>query len=821
MKTVLGKADLKNSAENAPAVEASDRILMPSETAWELAWRKSEELRLAERKQMTDSLERNERLISAILKTLPLSLWYVNGRGEVQLANPADESLWSGVKKPALEEMAGYKDWLARLQSRIHEEKWAVARAVSEGTSSLHELKEVICWDGTRKTILHSAVPLEDSDHKIDGAIAVNEDITERKRAEATQRESELRFRQVVENITEVFWMTNLERSRVLYISPGYERLWGRRCSELYQSPRLWIEAIHPNDRDRVLAKWNAFTPGTNEYHEEYRIIRPDGSERWIRDRAFPVNDADGALQRVVGIAEDVTQFKQMEEELRKNEAELRVTFENAAIGMALVNMDGHPIKSNRALQHMLGYSEAELRRMPFTEFTHPDDVQTDSELYGELMSGKREQYQVEKRYLRKDGEIASGRLTVSVVRGAANEPIYAIGMVEDVTEKKKLELQFMRSQRIESIGALAGGIAHDLNNVLAPILMSCDLLKLDARDEVTRKLLNIIHASAKRGADLVRQVVSFARGTPGGHTTVQLGNLIREIATISRETFPKCINIRTVVPDNLWSLYGDPAQLHQVLLNLCINARDAMPTGGDLSITTKNVALDAPGAASANPEARPGRYVVLRVQDTGVGICREIQNRIFDPFFTTKDPGKGTGLGLSTALGIVKSHGGFISLNSTPGNGAAFEIWLPASAAGKPPTAQRDDVQPTRGQGELILVVDDEAALRTLTKQTLEAFGYRVLTASDGFEAVGLYSDQKDEIKAVITDMMMPLMDGSMLIRALVDINPAVRMIALSGCINTEHRAEAVEPKAMKYLTKPCNVETLLASLHEILRNK
>ncbi|HVY70627.1 MAG TPA: PAS domain S-box protein [Verrucomicrobiae bacterium] len=808
---------MKNPTETTPGVDASDAIPAPLETAWKLEWRESKELPPAEGKQLNESLERNERLISAILKTLPLSLWYVNGRGEVQLANPADETLWTGVKKPGLEEMASYKDWLAALQSRIRDEKWALARAVSEGISTLHELKEVVCWDGTRKTILHSAVPLLDSNHSIHGAIAVNEDITERKRAEATLRESEIRFRQVVENITEVFWMTNLERSRVLYVSPGYEKLWGRHCGELYESPRLWIEAIHPNDRDRVLAKWSAFTPGVGEYHEEYRIVRPDGSERWIRDRAFPVNDADGALQRIVGIAEDVTQFKRMEEELRKNEAELRVTFENAAIGIALVNTDGNPIKSNRALQRMLGYSEAELQHMRFTEFTHPDDVQTDMELYCELMAGKREQYQVEKRYLRKDGEIVSGRLTVSVVRGAANEPIYAIGMVEDVTEKKKLELQFMRSQRIECIGALAGGIAHDLNNVLAPILMSCELLKQYAGDEATEKLLSIIHASAKRGTDLVRQVVSFARGTPGGHTTVQLGNLIREVATIARETFPKSITVRTVVPENLWSLRGDPAQLHQVLLNLCINARDAMPKGGDLSITTNNFAIDAPGA-SANPEVKPGRYVVMKVRDTGVGISPEIQDRIFDPFFTTKDPGKGTGLGLSTALGIVKTHGGFISLSSTLGKGAAFEIWLPALADGKSPAVQLDDVEPARGQGELILVVDDEAAVRSLTKQTLEAYGYRVLTASDGFEAVGIYADQKDEIKAVITDMMMPVLDGRVLIRALVDINPAVPMIALSGSFHTEHHVEPLEARAMKFLPKPCNVETLLTSLHEIL---
>ena len=496
-------------------------------------------------------------------------------------------------------------------------------------------------------------------------------------------RESEEMFRQVVENIHEVFWMTDVAKTRMLYISPGYESIWGRSCAELYASPHLWSEAIHPEDRARVL-DCVLIRQVAGKYDEEYRIVRPNGTVRWVHSRAFPVKDVAGKVTRIVGIAEDITERKWTEELLRKSETEFRVMFENVAIGMALVGPHARPLKCNRALQRLLGYTEDELRGMTFMEFTHPEDAQADLALYRDLLAGKREFYQIEKRYLRKDRKIISGRLTVSVVREAVPGQVYAIGLVEDLSEKKKLETQFQRAQRMESMGTLATGLAHDLNNVLSPILISSRLLLNTNGDEDSRRLAGAIRSSAERGVKLVEQMLMFARGgEERRRELLLLGQIIREITGIIQETFPKAIHIHTRIAPDLWTVFGDPTQLHRVLLNLCINARDALPVGGELTISAENILVGAEEVA-AHPEARAGAYVMIRVKDTGVGIEPAQQEKIFEPFYTTKEAGKGTGLGLSIVRGIIKEHDGFINLRSAPGMGTSVELWLPAHAGTK-----------------------------------------------------------------------------------------------------------------------------------------
>jgi signal transduction histidine kinase/CheY-like chemotaxis protein len=446
--------------------------------------------------------------------------------------------------------------------------------------------------------------------------------------------------------------------------------------------------------------------------------------------------------------------------------------------------------------------------------------LEAGNSLYQEMIEGKRDHFQIEKRYLRKGGQVVYGRLTASVVRGPAGQAQYAIAMVEDITEKKMLEAQFLRAQRMENVGTLAGGVAHDLNNVLAPILMSCELLQMEARDEGTRNLVGMIKGSAQRGADLVRQVLSFARGVEGRRIAVQPKYLIREMVNIIRLTFPKSVSIQFSMSKSLWLLSGDPTQLHQVLLNLCVNARDAMPDEGILQITAENVALDA-GSALATQGAKPGPYVVIKVIDTGTGILPEVRERIFDPFFTTKEPGKGTGLGLSTTLGIVRSHGGFIDVASELGKGSTFEVWLPADAGGHPSNAQDEETRLPRGNGEVILVVDDEVSLRLLTRDTLESFGYVVLTATNGADALGIYSRHKDNINAVLTDTMMPVMDGIALTRAITQINPDVRVILASGLSDTEYQNQAIIAGVKRFLPKPYKAELLLSCLAEILHDQ
>jgi len=341
--------------------------------------------------------------------------------------------------------------------------------------------------------------------------------------------------------------------------------------------------------------------------------------------------------------------------------------------------------------------------------------------------------------------------------------------------------------------------------------MMSIQLLQARITDEDGQRLLAMLQVSAERGAGLVKQVLSFARGVEGERITLQARHLIKEIVKILKDTLPKSIEVEFQASDDLSLVAGDATQLHQVLMNFFVNARDAMPAGGKLSIKADNVTVDE-AYARMNLEAKPGHFVLITIADSGIGISPHVINRIFEPFFTTKEHGKGTGLGLSTALGIVKGHGGFINVYSEPGRGTQFKIYLPAAES--PFAAQTaSSASLPVGHGELILVVDDEIAIREITKGTLEAYGYRALTAADGTEAIALYAQHKDAIKVVLTDLMMPYMDGPVTIRALQKLNPTVKVIASSGLTNSR----AIEGVRM-FLPKPYTAERLLSALAEVI---
>jgi len=421
---------------------------------------------------------------------------------------------------------------------------------------------------------------------------------------------------------------------------------------------------------------------------------------------------------------------------------------------------------------------------------------------------------QFEYRFVRRDGTEGVMMVRSRVVMGSSGRPGKILGTNQDVTERKELERQFLRAQRMESLGVLAGGVAHDLNNSLAPILMAISLMEMKFTDAQSRKLISTVELSARRGVDMVKQLLSFARGVEGRRMELQVGHLVRDVEKLINDTFLKTVRVSTNVPTRTWTVVGDPTQIHQVLLNLCVNARDAMPHGGEINIVAENVTIDTP-PVHMNPDAKAGPYVVLKVSDTGTGIPPEIIEKIFDPFFTTKEVGKGTGLGLSTSLAIVKSHGGFIHVQSEMGRGTTFEIYLPAKGELSSHREAKTDTELQRGNGELVLIVDDEVKVRQIMQQTLEAFGYRAIVASGGDEAALIFATRHSEIDVVITDMMMPVMDGPVTIQVLRNIDPAVRIIATSG-VSTKDQAESLGVK--HFLMKPYTAETLLAELKIIL---
>ncbi|MBH8566439.1 response regulator [Nostoc sp. CENA67] len=499
---------------------------------------------------------------------------------------------------------------------------------------------------------------------------------------------------------------------------------------------------------------------------------------------------------------------KQTEQKIREQAALLDV----ATDAIFVRDFDDQILFWNKAAERLYGCKQEEASGKKTQELWQENNLSHLQEALQILM--KNGSWQGELHQKTKSGKeiIVESRWTL--VQEFGNKPQCILVVNTDITQKKQLEAQFLRAQRLESIGTLASGIAHDLNNVLAPILMTAQLLETQIPDERSRRLLPMLITNAKRGANLVKQVLSFTRGVEGERTLLQLKHLIIEIQQIIKETFPKSIEVSSKISSNLGTVFGDATQLHQVLMNLCVNARDAMPNGGKLKISAENLLIDK-NYAKMNLDAQVGPYVVINVSDTGIGIRPEILDRIFEPFFTTKELGKGTGLGLSTVLGIVKSHGGFINVYSEEGRGSEFKIYLPAQEATE--TIEETEQELPQGNGELILVVDDEAAILDITKTSLENHNYKAITASDGIEAIALYAEHRDEISLVLTDMVMPSMDGITTIRTLRKINPDVKIIAVSGLATNDKVNAAYDVGIKAFLSKPYTTNQLLQTINTV----
>lgn len=506
------------------------------------------------------------------------------------------------------------------------------------------------------------------------------------------------------------------------------------------------------------------------------------------------------------------------EMERRKSDEQVR---EQAALldaahdAIFVCDLEGRVVYWNKGAERLYGWTAAEMVGRQAISILYAEGVDVESAYQRLFKIGS---WEGELPNLSKEGKSIPVQVSWTIIRDSNGRPTSVLAINSDLTEKKKLEAQFLRAQRMESIGTLAGGIAHDLNNVLAPIMMSVELLKDAVVDEEDQRLLSTLMSSAQRGANLVAQVLAFARGVEGQRIPVNVGHLVGELVRVMRETFPKNISIESKSGTTIWPVPGDPTQIHQVVLNLCVNARDAMPNGGKLSITVENIVLDDT-FASMNGDAHAGSHVVIKVEDSGTGIAHDVMERIFEPFFTTKELGKGTGLGLSTTLAIVKSHGGFINLYSEIGRGTKFRVYFPADALAEPSAESSiEQARLPRGNGELILVVDDEESIRNVARSTLQRFGYSVLLAQHGAEAIAIYAQQKGSIAVVLTDMAMPIMDGPSLIRALKSIDPKVRIIGSSGLTSNAGDSKGAGLGLEYFIPKPYTAEAMLRAIRSIL---
>ncbi|MGF1589311.1 MAG: CBS domain-containing protein [Pleurocapsa sp.] len=517
----------------------------------------------------------------------------------------------------------------------------------------------------------------------------------------------------------------------------------------------------------------------------------------------------------------ELEQRKQAEASLRERETQLRTALDAAAMGTWIWDITTNQVILTPRSQSILGFTPGEF---PGTldavlERIHPDDRQKiDEPTKKAIVSGGL--YEIETRIILSDHQERWLTARGHILLDPQGKPTRMVGVIADITEKKLLAEQSLRHQRLESLGSLAGGVAHDLNNILTPILMSVQLLPvtLTQIDPRSQELLQMLENNVQRGSALVQQVLSFARGIEGKHGIVQVKHLIRDIRQIATETFPKSIEIKTNVASNLWTVQGDATQIHQILLNLVINARDAMPEGGLINIAAVNLLLDEVYVRE-HPQAKVGPYIAISIADTGVGIPRGNLERIFQPFFTTKVEAGGTGLGLATVVNIIRNHGGFIDVVSQVEQGTQFNVFMPAIKIAESDLIESLTIP--KGKGELILVVDDEATMREITQASLETHNYRVITANDGIEAIAAYVKHQAEIALVLMNMMMPVMDGATAIRTLQKINPDVKIIAVSGQNFTSKSFSDRHLNVSSFLAKPYTTQALLARISDLVSSQ
>jgi two-component system, cell cycle sensor histidine kinase and response regulator CckA len=714
------------------------------------------------------------------------------------------ESFWRHVIPDADERLVVTREWLSRVEE---------SRRL--GTTVRPLESRGVAADGTYKYV-------EAHGSEIGGRrLILLVDRTADLEAQATRSAGEQAFRQLVDSAPIPIMVIEPDQT-TLTVNRTFTELLG------YEGPELpdvaaYLEHVFPDPayRKRMDDTWNRHLAEWRETGGSFRPVTAqftcrDGSVVFLEARTSPVG-----ARRITTLM-DLTERQRSEAALRASETQFRAMFDSSALAISLVDLSGRPMKTNRALTQLLGYTERELCAKSWMSVTHPEDIETDVSLFNELVVGERDAYQVEKRYVRKDRGVVFARVTLSLIRDAAGEPTFYVSMVEDITKRTVLEGALRQAQKMEAVGQLTSGISHDFNNLLSIIIGNIELviaqLGKDAAP-VERELADVTEA-AHRGAEMIRKLLGFSRQAELRKEPVNLSAVVSGFVRMLRRLLPSDIEVRIVLDPSADALTvrADVGAVEQILVNLATNARDAMPRGGSLQIKVRRGELTDADRAS-RPWLTDGDYVALAVTDTGTGMDSATLALVFEPFFTTKGEGKGTGLGMAMIDGLAKQHEGFVDVESAIGAGTTVRVWFPVVAEGawafEGPVPDSSEI---RGGTETILLVEDKEALRRVTKRLLEGLGYTVIPAADGAQALKLYNRNRDRIDLVVTDMVMPKLHGHELYRAVRNTESTVPFVFASGYSPAELRSRAALGEDVKHLPKPVTLETLAKAIREAL---
>jgi len=833
----------------------------------------------------------------------------------------------------SLEKIKSKRCWSVWAQREIPCDDCPVILSMETGSP---QYLEKTTADG--RSWLVKGYPLKDKQDNVIGGIETTLEITELEQAEEALRESEQRYRQLVDNASDIIYRTDAN-GRLTYINPTAVKMMGYPTEEAIG--KHYLEVIQPDYRKDAERFYGVqFVKRILNTYYEFPAVTKDGKDLWLGQNVQLIVEGDSVMG-FQALARDITERRQAEDALKQSEERFRKVFEDGPLGMVMATLDDRFLKANDTFTQMLGYSAEELDSLTIRDITHPDHIKNDLKELDKLIRDEIEVYKTEKRYVRKDKNTLWGATTVSVIRDENGKALFFLAMIEDITERKRaeeahqqseeryrslventmdgyficeipsgrflflnqriceiygytmqegldftiwdvvspedherirqriqerleganvrsekqvysgvskdgstvrseistslvsfhgnpavqgvlrdvteqerLEQQLQQAQKMEAIGTLAGGIAHDFNNLLMGIQGNASLMLLDTDiSHAHYEKLKNIEQYVQNGGDLTKQLLGFARGGKYEVKPMDLNDIVKKSSEMFGRT-KKEINIHPKYQENIWTVEVDQGQIEQVLLNLYVNAWQAMPGGGTLYIQTKNVTLDENFAKPFSVET--GRYVKISVEDTGVGMDEATQQRIFDPFFTTKELGRGTGLGLASAYGIVKNHGGIITVYSKKGKGTTFNIYL--SATGKTVHVKDELAEEILMGTETLLFVDDEEMIIDVGGQMLEQLGYKIFLATNGKEALEVYKKNRDKIDMVILDMIMPDIGGGKVYDRLKEINPDIKVILASGYSIDGQATEILGRGCDGFIQKPFNISDLSQKLREIL---